>query len=972
MSVIQGSHSPSSVIDQVAALGPGRERMWPSLGWTRHLSTIAVLLLLTILSTSNTLTQRYVIMDRSGFTLDSRYIIELDPRSRALQWHDRIDLQKALFTRTAAAVQADLLFQRPADYAAFASEAKRLADPAQVSDFGFWNYFSKDYWWPKGISGLYRPLTSVTYWWNFAPIRAIPPAKWEQMYKDDPEGYYRIHARSLQRFHWTNTILHALAATITYFLALALVHRYWVAAFTGAIFSTHPITVESVANIIGRADILAAIFVFLTLLLYIRSTKVQGIRRVPWVAAAVLMMAIGVFCKESALAAGPVVVVYELVYRYRPQIPGLFAALKQWWLQRATSDDGARTGLLARMRSFPLNRTFHDATVLTGDFIGACIRFGVRGWVWFLLPVVLVFAVRAWVFANSTPPEEPFLDNPIRGHPQFGLNESPVLALIESRVTALKVAILLLWKMIFPAVLCSDYSFNEIAIFNSNFQNPLKDLGALLAALLAIAIVLLGFWLWMTGRRAGAFAILFYAVAFLPTANIIRIIGSIMAERFMYLPLFGFALGLTLLTFTAADRWLRVDGASPLRLLPRIVLSVLVCVYGVRTFFRNLVWRSDELLWENAIAISTNSFRSYQSYAFALYENGRIDLERKDRPVRDLRASREALKKLIDDPATPADRRDQARTQLAAVEAALPAAEGALAEQTRKYMQTVQKMIDVDEAGLGIVDNLPHVMNSARLYLHLGMYYAEMGRLVQEQSGQSQLTPEAREWYQKSVNILQRAIPIDRAFNQLNRRKEVVRWKPINEIPDAGLAPVYLILGDSQIRLGLLDEAVETFRYVQQLDPLSSVSYLQLGAIRLSQQRIDDAISFLIQTIILEPTRPEPWPLLINVYQAMGTPDAVLINGEQRQINASLPLVKQHVRTAMRDLIRTMLRARQFDFARTLRKQAIDVHGAVPGTIDVLFEEAGVPIVPPVPVPVDWRVRLDTAKAALKKDLLNR
>src|SRR5206468_1013803 len=57
----------------------------------------------------------------------------------------------------------------------------------------------------------------------------------------DPSGN-----RQLAAFHWVNLVLHAGNAILVYLLMLTLTRRYWVAAFTGLIFATHPIAVESV------------------------------------------------------------------------------------------------------------------------------------------------------------------------------------------------------------------------------------------------------------------------------------------------------------------------------------------------------------------------------------------------------------------------------------------------------------------------------------------------------------------------------------------------------------------------------------------------------------------------------------------------------------------------------------------------------------------------------------------------------
>ncbi|HRK32097.1 MAG TPA: hypothetical protein PLD59_13590 [Tepidisphaeraceae bacterium] len=897
------AHNPGNVIDAAAAAdGPARERMWPAMGALRHIIVTAAIVLLTIIANINTLTQRYVIMDRSGFTLDSRYIIELDPRSRALQWEDRSEIQQTLFTETAVAAQAWAMYQKPADFESFAARAKALGDGAQVSEWGLRNYFKQDYWWPKGISGLYRPLTSISYWWNFAPIRNVAPNDWDKLRETQPEEHRRIAAKALVRFHWTNTILHGICAVLVYFLMLALCQRFWVSVFAAALFSTHPITVESVANIIGRADIFAAISVFSTLLVYIRSTKVRGAWRLPWLFLGCLITVIGAHCKESAVAVLPCVAAYEMIYRYRPRISGLF--------------DGVHS-------------RFDDLTRWIGDFIGAALRFAFCGWI-FLVPAVVVWwLTREAVFAESTPPEEPFLDNPIRGNPYTGLNENPVLNLVEGRVTAFKVIVLLTAKLVFPLRLSADYSFNQIRVFDSSFSTH-ADYLTLLAALLVPAAFVAGLLLWKRGHRAAAFMIAFYLLALLPTANVVKVIGSIMAERFMYLPLFGFVGGVSLAVFWAAEKLLALRSArsgpvghSPssagmirpsgltassamLSFTPHIILGVVIVLFTARTLHRNYAWQSDEKLWESAIEVSPNAFRCYQSYAFALYENAQID----------------KMRGRIDHD---------------------------------EYRKRVLRMIELDEKGLQIVDVLPHEMNSARMYLHLGMYYAEMGRSSIDPASPERLTPEAREWFEKSVAILNRAVPIDRAFSKLNRRKEIIRLKPMNEIPEAGLAPIYLILGESQLRLSRWDDAIETFRYLQMLDPSSPTSYIQIGMARLNQSKIDDALTSLLQAVILDPTRPEPWPLLQNIYQVTGQPGAIRLSPGANAVDASSPMVQQHVRTAMRDLVRIMVKARQIEFARQLRRQAIDIHRVTPGVIDLFFEEAGVPAEPEPTPQKQWR-----------------
>ena len=51
-----------------------------------------------------------------------------------------------------------------------------LADPTQ--DVRSWKHveyiFQRDYWWPWVVSGLYRPITSLTYWIDYAMLTPRP------------------------------------------------------------------------------------------------------------------------------------------------------------------------------------------------------------------------------------------------------------------------------------------------------------------------------------------------------------------------------------------------------------------------------------------------------------------------------------------------------------------------------------------------------------------------------------------------------------------------------------------------------------------------------------------------------------------------------------------------------------------------------------------------------------------------------
>ena len=106
-------------------------------------------------------------------------------------------------------------------------------------------------------------------------------------------------------FHLTNILLHAFASALFFrVFAVRLGHR-GAALFAGAMFAVHALHTESVASIVGRADIMA--FIALVALWEIHR------RPEPWALfAAPALFGAALLCKESALLVGPLLLVRDL------------------------------------------------------------------------------------------------------------------------------------------------------------------------------------------------------------------------------------------------------------------------------------------------------------------------------------------------------------------------------------------------------------------------------------------------------------------------------------------------------------------------------------------------------------------------------------------------------------------------------------------------------------------------------------
>ncbi len=123
--------------------------------------------------------------------------------------------------------------------------------------------------------GLYRPLTIFMY--------AVEWGLWH----GQPMG-----------FHAVNILLHALVCALVVVLVLRLGAPPLAAALGGVLFAIHPVHVEAVSGIVGRAEVLMTLFVLAACLLHLWR---RGPPVVRWVGIAVCFLA-ALLTKESAVS----------------------------------------------------------------------------------------------------------------------------------------------------------------------------------------------------------------------------------------------------------------------------------------------------------------------------------------------------------------------------------------------------------------------------------------------------------------------------------------------------------------------------------------------------------------------------------------------------------------------------------------------------------------------------------------------
>jgi tetratricopeptide (TPR) repeat protein len=212
-----------------------------------------------------------------------------------------------------------------------------------------------------------------------------------------------------------------------------------------------------------------------------------------------------------------------------------------------------------------------------------------------LPPIQVMLYQRAAVLAGSAPTVFPFTDNPL-----------VAAGFWTARLTAIKVMAKYLGLLAWPAKLSCDYSWAQIRLASGGVE----DWTAWLAvAAVAVAVALLA-----RRNRAVFFVAGCALMTFLPASNLLFPMGTIMAERLLYLPSIGLA-ACVVAVIGAMARRTRVAVIAP------VALCAITAAFAIRTWARNTGWRDDLTLATAAVQTSPESFKSHKMLAAALYDS---------------------------------------------------------------------------------------------------------------------------------------------------------------------------------------------------------------------------------------------------------------------------------------------------------------------------------------------------------------
>jgi tetratricopeptide (TPR) repeat protein len=353
-----------------------------------------------------------------------------------------------------------------------------------------------------------------------------------------------------------NITLHAAVSLLLFALVRAIGGSLLAAGIAGIAFAVHPVHTEAVAGMSGRPELLAALFFLVALHLHRRAAA--GGAWSPYRLGGFASFGCALLSKESAMT-------FVLV---APVMDALVPASRA---------DGTP--------ATPRTRVWRDYVPL-------------------LAVAVAYLAVRRAVLGGIVIADSAIapLDNPIvpLAPMPFGppLGATRAQALMTACATVLQYARLLVW----PARLSPDYSFNQIPIVTSALDLRFAAGVTLIVVCLAALVAL-----WRRSPMA-AFGLAFLVLTFAIVSNVAITIGTICAERLVYLP----SAGLLIAASVGVDRLI---GEVPVRRKTVFAALALVAVAAAaRTWTRNRDWKDESTLWSAAIAVAPASARVQSEY----------------------------------------------------------------------------------------------------------------------------------------------------------------------------------------------------------------------------------------------------------------------------------------------------------------------------------------------------------------------
>ena len=347
-------------------------------------------------------------------------------------------------------------------------------------------------------------------------------------------------------FHLVNRALHVLSCLGIFWVLRQLLTKVHAAFFTALLFAVHPIQTEAITYIDGRSDALVMCLFIFGWLYFIRARRAKSGFARPYIFSLAFYF-LALFSKESALTWLGVVFLTELIYFSQAQ-------MKVFWLH--------------------LRENF--LKVYAGYFVTSLVYLALR---WTVLKEVSKVAVTV-------------LDNPL-AHVSAGVRI----------LTGLKVLFQSVAQLVWPLHLSADYSYNQIPLISSAGSLAAWIVMSLMAALI-VAVVL-------TYLRVPDvfFGLAYFLVTYSIVSNLLIPIGTIRADRLLYMP----SLGILMIAGIALARIEDLLERPRSQKVFYVAVGVLILALISRTVLRNQDWSNEFVLYLRTVHDAPGSAKAHNN-----------------------------------------------------------------------------------------------------------------------------------------------------------------------------------------------------------------------------------------------------------------------------------------------------------------------------------------------------------------------
>jgi len=335
---------------------------------------------------------------------------------------------------------------------------------------------------------------------------------------------YLMHGFNSVGFHVTNVLMHTAASVQFVFFGRTVLHLPWVwSAMLASLFAVHPVHTESICYVVGRADLLCAQVLLMAISMYRPGLSAGPLGWIRLSVGFALIVAAGL-CKETGFTFFGFLVVAEIM-----------------WITRT--------------------KRFYSCLL---------------GWLRVLMQL-LVGAGACWARVRYTSGTQIARMDPY---------SNPVAASEDPHVRRLSYALvhgMYMKLLVWPSFLCYDYSMDAVPLVQSVADlRLLLPCSAYLGFMMVVCIAarrLRAHAFHARIRAEGlALAVLVFTLSFLPMTNLLFPVGTLVAERLLYLPSMGF--------IAAAVSWAYSETTSSLSAKGRIIKSrlawsIMICTLSV-------------------------------------------------------------------------------------------------------------------------------------------------------------------------------------------------------------------------------------------------------------------------------------------------------------------------------------------------------------------------------------------------------